>query len=239
MGDNFKFLFEYNDYLKNDVENSEKELYIYNEIKKRTKFDKLVLSEGLIFTYPALKSIEIIKRRFPELIVKLEPDGEIYIENHSNTKELKKYLPLFTNLGYFVSIYTIDGQRWIKNYDENSKPIALYLEAKYDLKVEVPEKLYHASPIKYKEKISKIGFIPKTGNKKSAHPDRIYLTSSLETAIKFGENIKEEDGYDCCIYEIDGKCIQNLYSDVNLREQGYYTLQNIPPKCFKLIKEIE
>jgi hypothetical protein len=237
MGNTFKFILEYKDYIDN-IEDSEKDNYIYNEILKRTKFGRLAIVEGLIHTHPIDKSVNILKRRFPELIIEVENDGEIYIENQPPQK-LEKYIPIITNLGYFISLITFDGNSWIKEYDSESCPVAFYLEPKYDLKVIVPETLYHTSPIKFKDKISKIGFIPKTGNKKSNHPDRIYLTDNLKTAVSFGENIKNEtkDGY--CIYKVDGKYINNLYSDINLRNGGFYTLQNIKPNCFELIKEVK
>lgn len=235
MGNIYKFLFEYQEYIKN-IENSDNDKYIYNEILKRTKYGKIPISEGLIFTHPIDKSINILKRRFPELNISQENDCEIFIENQLQ-KSLEEYLPLITNLGYFISLYTINGGDWLKDYDKETKPIAFYLEPKYDLKVSIPNILYHVSPIKYKNKISKIGFIPKTGNKKSKHPERIYLTNNLQVSIKFGENIKNETGEGYCIYEINGKCISNLYSDINLRDGGCYTLQNISPNCFKLIKE--
>lgn len=237
MGNTFKFILEYREYIDN-IEDSEKDNYIYNEILKRTKFGKLAIVEGLIHTHPIDKSVNILKRRFPELIIEVENDGEIYIENQPPQK-LEKYLPIITNLGYFISLITFDGDSWIKEYASESCPVAFYLEPKYDLKVIVPETLYHTSPIKFKDKISKIGFIPKTGNKKSNHPDRIYLTDNLKTAVSFGENIKNEtkDGY--CIYKVDGKYINNLYSDINLRSGGFYTLQNIKPNCFELIKEVK
>lgn len=232
MVNNFKFILEYNDYIKN-IEKSTNDNYIYNEIIKRTKFGKLAISEGLIFTHPIDKSINILKRRFPELNIEVESDGEIYIENTIKQK-LNVYLPIITNLGYFISLYTIDGSKWIKTYDEDTEALAFYLEPKYDIQVNVPDVLYHASPIKYKDKISKIGFIPKTGNKLSNHPDRIYLTDNIDVAYYFGKSFN--DGY--CIYKINGKCIDKLYSDINLRQGGYYTLQNIKPNCFELIKEI-
>lgn len=236
MGNTFKFLLEYKNYIEN-IENSDKDKYIYNEILKRTKFDKLAIAEGLIFTHPIGKSVNILKKRFPEFIIKVENDGEIYIENQPAQK-LEKYIPLITNLGYFISLYTIDGNKWLKKYDNTTKPVAFYLEPKYDIKVSIPKILYHCSPIRYKNKISKIGFIPKTGNKKSNHPERIYLTDKLKTAIDFGESIKHDTKSGYCIYELDGNCINNLYSDINLRDGGFYTLQNIRPECFKLIKEV-
>ena len=240
MGNTFKFILEYKEYIDN-IENSEKDNYIYNEILKRTKFGRLAIVEGLIHTHPIEKSVNILKRRFPELTIEAESDGEIYIENQPPQK-LEKYLPIITNLGYFISKLTIDGREWIKEYNKNTKPIAFILEAKYDYQVEIPEALYHASPIKFKDKIIKFGLTPKTGNKLSNHPERIYLTDDLNKAIDFGNYLREEDnnewyknGY--CVYSVKGIGISKLYSDVNFRKDGFYTLNNIKSENIKLIKE--
>lgn len=240
MGNIFKFLFEYQEYIDN-IENSNKDNYIYNEILRRSKFNRLALVEGLIYTYPIDKSVNILKKRFPELKITIENDGEIYIENQSASK-LEKYLPFITNIGYFVSKYTIDGQEWLKNYNNEIKPIAFILEAKYDYEVSIPDKLYHASPIRFKDKILKNGLSPKSGNKLSNHPERIYLTDNMINAISFGNYLRNEEdnqwyknGY--CIYSIEGRHITKLYSDVNFREGGFYTMNNIKPENIKLIKE--
>ncbi len=230
------FIFDYNQYLDN-IDNLSliDDVSMYEKFKEQSKNKHLILTEGLIKTHPLKSSVDIIKRRFPNLNVEIEKDGEIYIEG--DFSELKNYIPLFNNLGYFISLYTINGTDWIKEFNENIKPSALYLEPKYDIKIDkIPEILYHASPIKFKNKIQKIGFIPKTGNKLSKHPDRIYLTDDKKIAFTFGEYINK-GGF--CIWKIKGNCIKNLYSDINLRETGYYTLDNIPPNCFELIKEIK
>ena len=239
MGNKISFLMDYNQYLKNiDILSEKDDISMYENFKQHSKNGYLVLTEGLIKTYPLEKSINIIKKRFPNLIIEIEKDGDIYVEG--DMVELKNYIPLFNNLGYFISTYTINGSDWVKEYDDDTKPSALYLEPKYDIEIsQIPDILYHASPLKFKDKIFKIGFIPKTGNKLSNHPDRIYLTDDLKTAIYFGENIKKEQGDGYCIWRIDGKSLSNLYSDINLRNNGYYTLSNIPPKYFELVKTFE
>lgn len=124
------------------------------------------------------------------------------------------------------------------------------IEAKYDSIVDpIPKILFHASPLRFKDKISKLGFTPKTKNRISNHPERIYLSTNLQAVVNFGENMINDDisdkdknknfdynsGY--CIYEINGAGIKNLYSDVNLRNSGFYTDHNIAPKYIKLIHE--
>ena len=113
MGNMLNFIFEYNDYIKN-IENTDKHNYIYNQILQKSKFGRLPIAEGLIFTHPIDKSTNILKRRFPELNIDIEVDNEIYIENQPG-QDLNKYLPIITNLGYFVSKYTINGNDiWIQ-----------------------------------------------------------------------------------------------------------------------------
>jgi hypothetical protein len=241
MGNTFNFLLEYNKYIEN-IENSDRDDYIYNEILQRSKFGRLPIVEGLISTYPVDKSVSILSRRFPDLKIEIDKDGEIYIENQQ-PQELSKYLPIITNLGYFISKFTIDGEEWFNKSKETDKPVAFYIEAKYDYEVDIPKILYHASPIKLKHKILKYGLSPKSGSKLSEHPDRIYLTDDINKTIEFGEYLKSEkdnewykNGY--CIYSINGNGVYKLYSDVNLREGGYYTMNNIKVDDIKLIKEV-
>lgn len=241
MGNKFRFILDYYDYIDNIEKLSvNDDINIFNSFKNQTKNGSLVLTEGLIKTHPIEKSINIIKKRFPYLNISIEDDGELYIDNFK--KQLKEYIPLFNNLGYFIDHLKIDNDTWTKKINDDIIPSALYLEAKYDIKIDkIPNKLYHASPLKFKDKILKYGFIPKSKNKISIHPDRIYLTDDILTAKLFAKNLEKEyseyykDGY--CIYSIDGKCIKELYSDVNLRKGGYYVLHNIHPKCFKIVFE--
>lgn len=243
MGNKMKFLLDYYKYIDNiETLSCIEDDFIFSEIKSHSKFGYLAISEGLIMTHPLIKSSAIIMERFPELDVSVENDGEIYIEGKFD--EIKKYLPLFENLGYFISTYTIDGSTWLKTYVESVKPIALYLEPKYDFKIEsIPDVLYHASPLKFKNKILKGGLSPSSGNKLANHPERIYLSDDISKCISFGNyliNSEKSEWYEngFCVYSIDGKSLTKLYSDINLREGGYYTLQNIKPEYIKLEKEM-
>lgn len=239
MGNNFKFILEYQKYIEN-IFDIDDDIHIYSEIQKRTKFNSLTISEGLIFTQPIDKSINILRKRFSNIVIEKEIDGEISL-SHLND-ELGKYLPLITNLGYFISTLTIDGTEWIKDYNEKTKPLSILLEPKYDYEVNIPEKLYHASPLKYKDRILKNGLSPRSGNKLSKHPERIYLTDDLNNVNLFGNYLPNEksvwfkDGY--CIYSIDTNDIDKLYSDINYREGGFYIMHGINRDNIKLIKEV-
>jgi hypothetical protein len=122
--------------------------------------------------------------------ITLEEDGEIFIEIQL-PNFLEKYIPLITNLGYFIATLTIDGNEWIKEYNNKTQPIAFILEPKYDYKVDIPSKLYHVSPIKFKDKILKIGLSPRFGSKISNHPERIYLSDSILECKKFAKFLIE------------------------------------------------
>ena len=75
--------------------------------------------EKNVFHHFSLKYGTIIKKRFPYLIVETENDGEIYIEG--NMVELKNYIPLFNNLGYFTSMVTVVGSDWSKDFNLDIK----------------------------------------------------------------------------------------------------------------------
>jgi hypothetical protein len=231
MGNGLKFLFDYREYMDHILEKQYKD---DNDIYIEYKRQRLV--EGLIKTHPLITSADILSKRFPELKCEIEPDEEIYIEGEFKT--LKEYLPIFNNLGYFIAKLTYDGNNWVKDFNDDSKPLALFLEPKYDLKIyPIPSTLYHSTLSRFDNKIKAIGFIPKTGNKKSNHPERIYLTDSLNIAKKFALGLAvENNGEPTSIYEIDTTDMDiTLYRDINLKNGGYYTLGNIHPKYFKKI----
>ena len=181
----FDFILEYGEYIRNiNSLSSDKDIEVYNNFKNT------IIVEGLIKTHPNNTSLDIILKRYPELTGNIEIDGEIYLEG--NFRELSNYLPIINNLGYFISTLTLDGKEWSKNYDGSIKPIALFLEPKYDTKIiKYPPILYHSAPLKYKISILHNGLVPKSHSKLSNHPDRIYLTDEYKMAYIFGVNLEE------------------------------------------------
>lgn len=215
------FIFEYQEYIEKVLNLSQKDdKHIYDEYRKWH------IVEGLIKTHPSNKSSEIISKRFSELNSNVEADGKIYVEG--NFRDLEGYIPLFNNLGYFISEVTFDGEKWTKEFNNKSKPIAIFLEPKYDTKIDpLPNVLYHATLDIYIKRIKNYGLMPKSQNKLSQHPERIYLTDNIKLANTFGEYLKNMHKQDYSICEIDTTGLTiNLYRDINLPE-GYYTLNNI------------
>lgn len=237
MGNVLKFLLEYSEYIK-DIDNSDHN-YMYNEILKHSKNGYLVIKEGLIKTHPKEESVRILNRKFPSLSIEVEKDGEVYIENYPNLT-IGEIFPLINNLGYFISNLTLDGKRWITEYKDETIPVAFVLEPKYDYQVEIPKILYHITLSLNDSSILKRGLIPRSKSKLSYHPERIYLTDNLEAAKFFIQHLDEypESVYGVSLFEVDGSGIDKLYSDINLRNGGYYTLNNIKPEYIRFVKKI-
>jgi len=245
----FLFLLEYNDYINSVISYNKPKYsdeYIYEYMIKKQKNGILPLNEGLIYSQPIDITIKILKNKFNELDIKKYEDGDISIEGMSD--KLKKYIPLINNLGYFISsAFRGDDSINISNLKKEDLEELIcsniLIEPKYDYQVEVPNLLYHASPLKFKDKILRTGLTPKSGSKLSYHPDRIYLSNNIQSCIKFGEyllNSKENEYYKngYCIYIIKGIGIDRLYSDINMREVGFYTLNNIKKEYISLFKQV-
>lgn len=168
-------------------------------------------------------------------------------------KEIENLIRWVNSLGWFIAGYTVnDGifdYKQFKTKEElldelNSYDLlSMVLEAKYDLELDKYDlkDVYHITDISHKDKIEKIGLVPKTLSKISYHPERIYLTTSEDDAIKLATKFGNKNSK-FVLYQID---ITNLlkynngirfFSDPNLKS-GIYTLSNIPPK-FLIFKEI-
>lgn len=227
------FILKYNDYISKIYESSsDDDLYIYNYSND--------VNKGMIWTIEVNKAIDIIKRKFSELhLVKAEDLTSVYIEGSFDV--LSKYIPLFNNLGYFISKYTTDNDFWDhKTVNEHDKPLALYLEPKFDVEiVDIPKIMYHATYDKKKNKILKGGLFPKSNNKKSMHPDRIYITDDINVAKNFGEFLFKDSVYKdpFIILKIDTEKVDDMkmFRDVNLEANGFYTVTNIKPGTISII----
>jgi hypothetical protein len=227
----FNYLFKYNDYISNILQKFTMDNDIF-QMSKEPKFNFLI-KEGLIKTVNNKKTLEILKRRFPKFEIEILPDGEIEINN----KEIliSDINPLINNLGYFISNIEVDGEYQIYKNQKNANTITI--EAKYDTEVNLDDvgELYHVSDEKYEKSILRNGLYPKSSNKLSSHPDRIYLTDSLDVVNLFKDYYNSQ-GFSYTVFKIEKEGVDKLFSDVNLRKNGYYTLNNIKPNYIKLYK---
>jgi len=226
---NFNYIFDYIKYFEN-IENlsTKDDLLLYNKYKP--------YYEGLINTCDAEKTKRILTKRFPELIIKIEDNGELFIQGFN--KFINNYIPLINNLGYFISTLTLDGHNWIEEFNNNDYILALLLEPKYDIKLDkIPNILYHTSIDKYTKSIEKIGLIPKSKIKLSNHPDRIYVTINLSQAKLFA-NYHLNNNENPIIWKINTLGLNlTLFKDLNFTPGGYYLLGNIPPSNLEKVNK--
>lgn len=152
-----------------------------------------------------------------------------------NTKNLK----IYNEQDEFIKSFKYDKIKEQDNLqdilNENFYYIQIEAEAKYNLKLNIPDKLYHITETKNVNKILKIGLIPKSKNKKANHPDRIYFgfdkIGCLNLINQFGKNKKWS------LLEINTNDIKELYGDPDYID-GCWTYDNINPINIKLIINI-
>jgi len=169
--------------------------------------------------------------------------------------KISKVLTLANNLGYFPSIikYELNNQadQYTKKYTPssfrdlilNEKPTYLifFFEAKYDPVIEVPQYVYHITSTKFSNKIKQIGLTPKTLEKRSAHPERIYVSLSKKDSDFLFKGLKQHFGKNQGIeLTIDTSQLKDpFYEDPNFKGQGAYTYQNIPSSAIVKYTSIE
>jgi hypothetical protein len=220
---------------------------------------ELNLKESLTKTTPVGESISILKKQFPKSFFQYDKGDSKFSITIKNIEEIgtsgfEKLLALLTNLGYFPSFMKIGNPpfisdkyeyRILKNvFEKNSaKEINMTCEAKFDQIVNnIPKILYHITPLKHWEKISKIGLAPKSRSKNSYHPDRVYLTKDENSAENLVQKfyklifLKEWVLLKITTDDIPGEYFR-LYYDPNYK-QGFYTMNNIPPQAIEKIKDI-
>jgi hypothetical protein len=223
----FDRLFELYDFIENIDNKSFKDI----EIMSNT-LNEYIIKEGLIKTYPLNKSIDILEKKFKNIDVSLGEDNEIYIEGKI---ELNKLKTLSNTLGYHISTI-IQNDNIIDEKSINiDKEYMVCIEPKYDIEIDVPTIIYHSTLDIYLNKILKNGLYPKSKNKISKHPDRIYFSLSFEDALIFCKFLEKEYDKKASVIKINTKNLNNkFYSDINFRERGIYTLNNIPPNNIEI-----
>lgn len=187
--------------------------------------------------------------------------------------KISKVIQLTNNLGYFPSVvyYKLNNpnqqkpkstlfpslndnnQQYSMKYNSskfrelvsNEQPpyLKFFFEAKYDPEVEIPKYVYHTTTTRFVDKIKQIGLTPKTLEKRSAHPERIYVSLSKKDSDLLFKGLKQHFGKNQGVeLTIDTSLLKGtFYEDPNFKGQGAYTYQNIPPQAivgYTPIKEI-
>lgn len=208
-----------------------------------------LINEAEYSTFPINKTIEYVcgclnlkKHMFS--IGNCHNDTQIIIVRTPNKKGLKEEIDAAMHLcGYYLSN---------KNYLQGDKR---FLELKYEPKyieeasviVRDSKILYHLSPLPYKGKILKKGFVPKSGSKVFNYPDRTYfflgtmgkpkVLSWLPVFKKYNSKYQNTP---YCLYTVDVSKIPfdtTFYLDPNLKG-GCYTPDNISPYAIMSVEEI-
>lgn len=234
-------------------------------MKKYEEYLQLI-KEGLIYTHNILKYEKSLLMQLSGFGLNCEIDvinKLTFVVTINNVLKLNDCYDLFFNniinlYGYFPSYiyvtfktgrkynFKFDDEKLKKRLNKFVRNITIRFEAKYDdgvLKndLKVPNKLYHLSRTIYREKIMENGLEPKTQDRVSKYPKRIYLFYFLDDynfllkKLTINDYIKTGEEYDYDLYEIDSSTLDIIiHSDPNF-ERGCFTYDNIHPKYIKKI----
>lgn len=236
----------------------------------RDPFDGTIY-EGLIQTVDIEKATDIIKKQFGnikgadivnsnnEIKIGFEPSYvDPKLERYSygiKDPNISKIIQLTNNLGYFPSIVKYEkfdntfitqkfNNKLFREYLDENKPefLVMIFEKKYDEKIDPPKFIYHITNEKFIPNIRKIGFKPKTLNKNSSHPDRIYFSINKDSSEQLWDNLKlyyeKNKGVLVTINTSKLKDV-SFYNDPNFNKKGIYTYNNIPPESIITIEPIK
>lgn len=221
---------------------------------------QLQLKEGLIVTHNIINYktslISLLDQYNIEYDINIKDKLEFFITIYNPNKyTCGTIVSICNNLGYFPSyIYVTLKNNMINNfkfdkfkYSDNIKEFKIKFEAKYDDKlykndIICPDILYHLTYQKYKQSILQKGLYPKSKNRLSVHPERIYLFKNLNDFNNLVDKLKMSDVINniseyYMLLEIDSsddKFI--LHTDPNYR-LGYFTYDNININNIKFLKE--
>jgi len=216
-------------------------------IKLNHLIRKETIYEGLIHTVDLGTTADMLIKwsgSGKKFVVKETPKKiRLNFLTNLDAEELKHLLKLINNLGWFVSSVLIsdsemhwkrfDYNDFIKN-DMNTQWVSFQLEAKFDLELNIHDYdvLYHVSPTINKDKILKIGLVPKAKEKKLSHPDRIYLADNEDDINTIAFQFIRINPRPLSLFKIDFRGVRRnnpsirLFEDPNFRG-GIYTLSNI------------
>ena len=181
-----------------------------------------------------------------------------FFEN-PNTEEIDNFEHLLQTLGWFISAvsfrYPEDIRMFWEKYNRleflnsliRGKLLTIQLEPKFEPELSVYEYpiLYHLTLTSKIEKIKKIGLVPKSKEKISNHPDRIFMTSSLDScktiADRFHKLNKNTSKFTILKVNFKSSYDNNtsirLFQDPNFKD-GVFTLSNIPSKYLEIVDTI-
>lgn len=173
-------------------------------------------------------------------------NGKWFIKLKSfNEERIKQNIEKAMHLcGYYLAREDI--------YMNDNRFVILRYEPKYideaNSYVRSHKYLYHLSPLPYKSKIMRNGFVPKSNNGLFKYPDRCYFfldTLSKDYIIRewiptFKKAHNKYANENWCVYTVDiSKIPSNVtfYLDPNLKG-GVYTMDNITPSAIDVCETV-
>ena len=224
-----------------------------------------MLIEGLIKTYPVNKLYNILSYygkvqyvRPPEDRVITPEDKLPYgVDLKLDTVEyINRVLEIINTYGYYIQACDIASEKSGGNFEhfkklsdynngnlEGIKEIWLNINPKFDRikENENIQTLYHLTKKSNLGKILSKGLIPRSRNKKTEHPERIYVVTDKNHLYSLLPQFKKYDDTEYIILTINYNSADKpkLYYDTNYMNYGYYILDNISPKDIINIENAE
>ena len=208
--------------------------------------DPNLLAEAEYATYPIYNTIRYVSKALQipisqfSIVEKSDGTETIALKTINEEDLIEKVNKAMHLCGYY------EGYR--KNVNKDTRFIYVTYEPKFketvNNDVHKERVLYHVSPLPYKDRILKNGFVPKSGNSIFKYPDRTYFflgsigkkeAESWITVFKSKNKNYGDKPY--CLYTIDVKKLPrniDFYSDPNLKG-GIYTMDNIAPNVIQQI----
>lgn len=202
---------------------------------------KMMIGEGLIMTHNILKVNDFLNKYMSKKwnVFIDENRGIIGFSPKTDDKNIDYLSTYMNNMGYFLSSFYIGNNPLGPNYKDKDWT-SIKFEAKFDMERAVyGSYIYHVTGKKYLSKILKNGLIPKTKNKITGHPDRIYLTDKIESAKQIATIFKTGDFMaEPILLRISVWKLFIKYMTDQQFPDGFYTTQNIPPQNIEVLENI-
>ncbi|MFA5153622.1 MAG: hypothetical protein WC554_13745 [Clostridia bacterium] len=217
-----------------------------------------IIYEGLITSHSLENCISVLSKN--KYSVKQNNDTNSFFltykfdnDYYYALEELLKLLAITNNLGWYPANMSHEPDfndiiKWDKKqftikrlFARNYRTIKFLFEPKYDTPaITYESRLYHITPSINVEKILKNGLVPRSRSKKSYHPERVYLSRSLDNARKLVSIFKTTSKINnWTIIMVDILLVNelHLYKDQNFKDMGYWTLNTITPGSLSVFKE--
>lgn len=236
--------------------------YFQIEESKTTHPQQWKLHEGLIVTHDIATTLSILKSSNVNVCFPSKDKFSVKFDS-TKPKTTKRWFGLINNMGWYAA--TIQGlpsgpdtenvaftHERLEEHIYDFKGFLITYEPKFEMEVELPKYLYHVTPKKNLDRITKQGLTPRDDvSKRTYHPPRIYFSDSEQGVIELAKVIAPEDleadsnkladrgvGVILKIITSNLPAYFKLFNDPNYKNKGYFTVNNVPPQLIRVVKEV-